>query len=162
MRGDMTQQVLQIVYDRFYNDGGVWPTLGYLERELNRQRGRTVDAVRIVQRIPATLLKPLPSRHHYPAPTERLVLTAEGIERCTGSGEDIENLITAVKWLAKMAERADLSDDQGEPGVRFTIRQLAEAVPLSSDADQNAVNRLVAILQSEGWVEDDGDTSGKQ
>jgi hypothetical protein len=52
MRGDMTQQVLQIVYDRFYNDGGVWPTLGYLQRELNRQSGRTIDAVRIVQRIP--------------------------------------------------------------------------------------------------------------
>jgi hypothetical protein len=161
MRRHMTQQVLQIVYDRFCSDGGVWPTLGCLQRELNRQSGNTVDAVRILQGIPASLLNSLPGTHHYPAPIERLVLTAEGIARCTGSGEDIENLVTAVKWSAKNLERADLSHVQGALGVRFTIRQLAEAVSLSPDSDQDAVSRLVVILQSEGLMQDDGDTLGK-
>jgi len=160
MRGNMAGQILQLIYDRFYDDGGVWPTLGYLQRALNRQSANRIDAARIVQRVPAALLKPLPSANGYPAPTERLVLTAEGIERCIGSGEDIENFIAAIKWLVKMAERADLSDDQGEHGLRFTNRQLAEAVSLSSGSDQNAVHRLVAILQSEGWVRSYSDTSG--
>ena len=60
MRRDMAQQVLQIVFDRFYGDGGTWPALGYVQRTLNRHSGSRVDAVRIVQRIPGTLLKPLP------------------------------------------------------------------------------------------------------
>ena len=158
MRRDMTQQVLQIVFDRFYGDGGTWPALGYVQRTLNRQSGSRVDAVRIVQRIPGTLLKPLPITAGYPRPTEKLILTAEGIECCTGSSEDIENFLTAVKWLAKRADRSDLSGNQGERGVRFTPSQLAEAVSLSLDTDQKAVSRLLAILEAEGWLIEYGGT----
>lgn len=158
MRRDMKQQVLQIVFDRFYGDGGTWPTLGYVQRSLNRQNGSRVDVVRIVQHIPVTLLKPLPIIAAYPRPTEKLILTAEGIERCTGSSEDVENFLTAVKWLARRADRSDPSGYLGERGVRFTESQLAEAVSLSLDADQKAVSRLLAILESEGWLIEDGGT----
>jgi len=161
MRGDMTQQVLELIYGLFYGSGGIWPTLGDLQRALNRRGNSGVDAVHLVQHIPAMLLKPVPCANAYPAPTEKLILTVEGIERCAGSGQDIENFIIAVKWLARRAERSDVSGDQGELGVRFTTCQLAEAVSLSLDADQDAVSRVVAILQSEGWVRDDGDTRGK-
>lgn len=160
MRGDRTQQVLQLVYDLFYGSGGTWPVLGDLQRALNHQGNSGMDAARIVQRIPATLLKPLSSTDGYPAPSERVILMAEGIERCAGSAEDITNLVIAVKWLARLAERSD-SGDYGERGMRFTTHQLAEAVSLSLESDSNSVSRLVAILLAEGWVQDDGGTRGK-
>jgi hypothetical protein len=159
MRGDKRQQVLQTVYDRFYGSGGTWPTLGYLQRTLNRQSNSNLDAVQIVQHIPKSLLKVLPPVNGYPAPTTKLILTIEGIERCSGSGEDIRNFIKAVTWLAGRADRFDLSSDQGERGVRFTSRQLAEAVPLSVSKDRKAVSRLLAMLRAEGLLVDDGDTS---
>ncbi len=56
MRGDKTQKILQLVYDLFYRSGGTWPLLGDLQRELNRQGNSGMDAARIVQRIPVTLL----------------------------------------------------------------------------------------------------------
>lgn len=155
MRGITTRQVLQLVYDLFYGNGGTWPSLGDLQRALNRQGKSSVDAARIVQRIPMTLLKPLSSAAGYPAPSERVILTAEGIERCTGSAEDIANLVIAVKWLARLAERCD-SEDYGERGMRFAAHQLAEAVSLSLESDRDSVNRLVAILLAEGWVQSDG------
>jgi hypothetical protein len=157
MRGDMTQQVLQVVYELFYSSGGTWPALGDLQRTLNRQGNGGVDAVWIVQRIPATLLKPLSSCEGYPAPTEKVILTAEGIERCAGSAEDVTNFVIAVRWLARLAERPD-SGGYGEPGIRFTTHQLAEAVSLSPESDPNAVSRLVAFLLAEGWVQGDGGT----
>jgi hypothetical protein len=159
MRGDKTQQVLQLVYDLFCGSGGTWPVLGDLQRALNRQDNSGVDAARIVQRIPATLLKPLSSTDGYPAPSEKVILTAEGIERCAGSAEDIANLVIAIKWLARLADRSG-SGDYSEPGVRFTTHQLAEAVSLSLESDPDSVNRLVAILLAEGWVKDDGNTRG--
>jgi hypothetical protein len=144
-----TRQVLQAIYDLFYGSEGAWPRLGDLQLELSRRYNRKVDAARIVRRIPATLLKPLRYTDDYPAPTERLVLTVEGIARCVGSGEDIENFVTAVRWLARRAERSD-STDPGKRRIRFTTRQLADAVSLSLEADPEAVHRLVAILQAEG------------
>jgi hypothetical protein len=161
MRGDMTQQVLQLVYDLFCGGGGTWPVLGDLQRALDRRGSSGVDAARIVQRIPATLLKPLSSTGSYPVPSEKVILTAEGIECCEGSAEDIANLVIAVRWLARLAERSD-SGDYGERGMRFTTRQLAEAVSLSLESDLNSVSRLVAILLAEGWVQKDGGTRGKR
>jgi hypothetical protein len=159
MRGDITQQFLQLVYDLFYGSGGTWPVLGDLQRALNRQGNSDMDAALLVQRIPASLLKPLSSRDGYPAPSEKVVLTGEGIERCAGSAEDIANLVIAVRWLARLAERSD-SEDYDERGMRFTAHQLAEAVPLSVESDPNSVSRLLAILLEEGWVQGDGDTRG--
>jgi hypothetical protein len=97
------------------------------------------------------LLKSFSSSVGYPALTEKVVLTFAGMERCSGSGEDIENTLTAVKLLSRRAEHADPSDEE-EPGVRFTISQLIDAVSLSLDSDQAAVSRLLAILESEGWI----------
>jgi hypothetical protein len=156
----MQQQVLQHVYDLFYGSGGTWPALGDLQRALNRQGNRGVDAAEIVQRTPTTLLKPLISTDGYPAPSERVILTAEGIVRCAGSAEDITNFVIAVRWLARLAERSD-SESYDQRGIRFTTHQLAEAVSLSLESDPNSVNRLVAILLSEGWVQDNGDTRGR-
>ena len=110
-----------------------------------------------MQRIPATLLKPLDNTGGYPVPSEKVILTAEGIERCAGSAEDVSNLVIAVKWLARVVDRSD-SEEYDECGVRFTIHQLAEAVSLSLESDPKSVNRLVAILLAEGWVQDDGGT----
>jgi len=105
-------------------------------------------------------LKPLSSTDGYPGPSEKVILTAEGIERCAGSAEDIVNLVIAIKWLARLAERPR-SGNYGKRGMRFTTHQLAEAVSLSLESDLNSVNRLVAILLAEGWVENDGGTRGK-
>src|ERR1035438_5318199 len=44
----------------------------------------------------------------YPAPTEKLILTIEGIERCAGSGEDIENFLITLKLLVRWTDRSDL------------------------------------------------------
>lgn len=160
MRGKTRQQVLQLVYDLFYRSGGTWPVLGDLQRALNHQGNSGLDVAWIVQRIPGKLLKPLGSAGDYPAPLEKVVLTAEGIKRCARSGEDIANLLIAVKWLARLAEHPS-SGDYGDRGMRFTAQQLAEAVSLSPESDQNSVRRLVEILLAEGWVQNDGGTQGK-
>jgi hypothetical protein len=153
-----TQQALQLIYDLFYGSGGKWPTFGQFQRALSRRAGPDADAARIVQRISVTLLEPPEGHNGYPAANTKLILTADGIARCTGSAEDIANLVTASRWLGRLVAHADLSSDAHGRGMRFTTRQLAEAVPLSLDSDQNAVSRLVAILQSEGWVQDDDRT----
>jgi len=151
------QQVLQTIYDLFHGSGGTFPMLGDLQRELNRRNGRSLDAARIVRRIPAALLKPVCYTDGYPAPTAKLVLTVEGIARCVGSGEDVENFVTAVQWLARLAGRSN-SAGQVERGIRYTAQQLADAVSLSMESDYEAINRLVAILQAEGWAQDGGST----
>jgi hypothetical protein len=151
----MIQRVLQIIYDSFYATGGKWPSRVYLERELNRQSDRrldVVDVVKILQHIPPALLKPVSGAAGDLAPAEKLVLTLEGIARCSRSRDDVENTLAAVKWLARRAEHPDLSDEQDQRGVRFTISQLAEAVALSVDSDQKAISRLISILESEGWI----------
>jgi hypothetical protein len=150
------QEVLQLIYDPFVGNGGRWPTLGDLQRALKRQGNRHVDAFEVVQRIPPTFLNPLSNVNTYPAPTEKLILTVEGIERCTGSGDDIENFLIALKLLVRWTDRSDLSGGP-EDGIRFTSQQLAEAVSLLTDADEQAINRLIAILCAEGLVQDGGD-----
>ena len=152
-----TQQTLQAIYDLFYDGGGMWPRLGDLQPELNRQGSAGIDAVRAVRRTPAALLKPMRSGNDYPAPSERLLLTAEGVARCAGSEEDVENFLTAVKWLAR---RAELFDPR-TPWVRFTTGQLAEAVSLPLEWDSKSAHRLLAILQAEGWLKEDGTTQCK-
>jgi hypothetical protein len=156
-----TQRVLQLIYDLFYGSGGVWPELRDLQRALNRQCHSGVDAGRIVRCIPATLLKPPRSVEDYPAHSERLILTAEGIERCAGSSEDVTNLVIAVKWLARLVGRSDSSSARGERGVPFTTRQLAEAVSLPLESDSGSINRLLAILEVEGWVQHGDNRRGK-
>jgi hypothetical protein len=160
MRGNTKQQVLQLVYDLFYQSGGTWPVLGDLQRALNHQGNSGLDAAWIVRHIPRTLLKPLGSAGAYPAPLEKVILTVEGIKRCSRSDEDIANLLIAVKWPARHAEHPS-SGDHGDRGMRFTIQQLAEAVSLSLESDRNSVCRLVEILLAEGWVQEDDGTQGK-
>jgi hypothetical protein len=157
MRGDMTQQALDLIYRLFYDSGGIWPTLRDLQRALKRQGHGNVDAFEIVQHIAAKFLEPLPNANTHPAPTEKLILTIEGIERCAGSGEDIENFLITLKLLVRWTDRPDLAGDPGEGGIRFTAHQLAEAVSLLTDADERAIHRLIAILRAEGLVQDDGD-----
>jgi hypothetical protein len=69
MRGDMTQQALDLTYGLFRDSGGTYPTVRELQREFNRQGNSGVDAVQVVRRIPLTLLKPLFSVNGSPAPT---------------------------------------------------------------------------------------------
>src|SRR5690242_7169879 len=104
MRGDTTQLALDAIYDLFRGVGGMHPSVGDLQHEFNRQGNSSLDAVQVVRHIPPTLLKPLPIAAGYPAPAERLILTVEGIERCAGSGQDIENFVIAIKWLARQAD----------------------------------------------------------
>jgi hypothetical protein len=151
-----TQQVLQLTYDLFYGNGGIWPSLGELQHALNRQSSKHVDASHIARRIPSKLMHPIHGSNGYYASNIKLILTADGIKCCTGSHEDIANLVTAAKWLGRRAERAGLPSDPGECGICFTAHQLAAAVSLSPESDEAAIGRLVAILQAEGWV-DDGD-----
>lgn len=157
MWGNRNQEVLQLIYDSFVGNGGTWPTLGDLQRALKRQGKRHADAFEVVQRIPLTFLNPLSNFDTYPAPTEKLILTIEGIERCSGSGEDIENFLITLKLLVRWTDRSDLAGGPGEDGMRFTSQQFAEAVSLLTDADEHAINRLIAILRAEGLVQGGGD-----
>lgn len=149
----MVRLILQLVYDLFYDAGGIWPPLADLQQALNRLGYDKVVAARIVQQIDAVLLKPLDSSIGYPPPTERLILTAEAIKRCANSAEDIANLLAAVRWLGRRMEQLHSTANQNERGMRFTTQQLAEAVPV--DLNSAALRRLVAILQAEGWIHDD-------
>lgn len=154
----MIRLTLQLVYDLFYESGGIWPTLAELQQRLNRLGHSNVVAARVVQQIDAALMKPLDSPNGYPAPIERLILTSEAIKRCSNSQEDIANLLTAVRWLGRRMEMEHTTTNQSEHGMRFTFKQLAEAVPV--DVDSASLHRLVAILQAEGWIHGDYATRG--
>lgn len=156
MRNDMAHQVPQLIYDLFYGSGGTWPTLAQLQRELDRRAYGNVDAALVVRHIPPAILRPLSSYDGYPAFTEELVITAEGIRRCEGSDKDITNFLKAVRWLGEQARYPDLTSGDRDRGMAFTVAQLAEAVSLSLDSDPGSVNRLLAILKAEGWVKEHG------
>lgn len=145
--------ILQLVYDLFRDAEGRWPTIADLQQELNRRGHNKVDAARIVRQIDAALLKPLNMVIGYPPSLQQLTLTAEAIKRCSNSAEDIANLLTAMRWLARRMEQLQEGVSQSEYGMRFTTQQLAEGVPL--DLHSAALKRLVAILQTEGWTHDD-------
>ena len=149
----MVRLILQLVYDLFYRTEGIWPTIADLQQELNCRGYSKINAVRIVQQIDATLLKPLDTLNGFPLPMTRLILTAEAIKRCANSAEDIANLLAAAKWLGRRMEQLHSAAGQSERGMRFTTRQLAEALPV--DLHSAALRRLVAILQAEGWTHDD-------
>jgi len=149
----MVRLILQLVYDLFYGAEGIWPTIADLQQALDRCGHGDVVAVRIVRQIDAALLKPLDTVNGYPPSLQQLTLTAESIKRCTNSAEDIANLLAAVRWLGRRMELLQATANQSERGMRFTIQQLAEAVPL--DLHSAALRRLVAILQAEGWTHDD-------
>jgi hypothetical protein len=149
----MVRLILQLVYDLFYGAEGIWPTIADLQQELNHRGYGKVGAARIVRQIEPSLLKPLDFSNGHPASTERLILTAEAIKRCANSEEDIANLLVAVKWLARRMEQLQATVNQSEYGMRFTTQQLAEAVPVRVGSP--ALHRLVAILQTEGWIHDD-------
>jgi hypothetical protein len=153
LRKAMVRLIFQPTYDLFYDAEGIWPTLADLQQTLDRRGYGNVVAVRIVQQIDAALLKPLDFSNGHPPPTDRLILTAAAIKRCTNSGEDIANLLAAVRWLGRRMEQFHAPADQRERGMRFTAQQLAEAVPL--DLNSAALRRLVEILQAEGWIHDD-------
>ncbi len=153
MKKATVRLILQLVYKLFRHAEGIWPTIADLQQALNDAGYYEVDAVRIVQQIDVTLLKPMDTPSGFPLPMTRLTLTAEAIKRCANSAEDIANLLTALKWLSRRMEQLHSAADQSERGMRFTIQQLAEAVPL--DLHSAALRRLVAILQAEGWIHDD-------
>jgi hypothetical protein len=152
------KQALDLIYRLFRNSGGTYPTVSDLQREFD-ELGVDVDAARVVQRIPAKFLKPLSSAPKYPLPDERLILTAEGMAQATGSLRDMKNYVASIQWLARRADRPVTPGDQGKRGMQFTIRELAAAVSLSLDSDRDAINRLIAILEAEGWLLDNGDAS---
>lgn len=153
--------VLQRIYGLFDGAGGRWPSLRELKLALIHDGIDDVDAVRIVRHIPPELMKPLSHRNGYRAMHEELVLTAEGINICMGSFEDIDNLVSATRWLARWVERADLPSGQPESGISFTFQQLAMGVPLSLDTDSHAIGKLLALMEAEGWVQvDDGTQVG--
>jgi hypothetical protein len=149
------QQALDLTYRLFRDSGGTYPTVSDLQWEFD-ELGIDVDAARVVQRIPARFLKPLPSTPKYPLPDERLVLTAEGVAQAAGSLRDMKNYVASIRWLARQADRPVAPGDQGKRGMQFTIRELAAAVSLSFDSDRDAINRLIAILDAEGWLLDNG------
>lgn len=148
----------QLIYDSFSGGGGKWQTLGELQQDLTRHVGANVDAARIVRRIPATQLKPLSTSNGYPAADEELILTAEGIDKCAKSGEDIANLLAAVRGLGRQLTHSDLPRDQRGRGARIAMSQLAAAASLPMHPNPSAVGRLAKILESEGWVEEADDT----
>jgi hypothetical protein len=162
MWGAKRQQALNLIYRLFRDSGGIHPTIGDLQQAFDDQGDGDVDAARVVQRIPAKFLKPLSSSPDYPRPDERLMLTAEGISRAAGSSTDMGNYVASVQWLARRADRRGRSGEQSGHGMQFTTRQLAEVVPLSLDSDRRAFNRLIAILEAEGWLLDDDNTSAER
>jgi hypothetical protein len=149
------QQALDLIYRRFRDSGGTYPTVSDLQWEFD-ELGIDVDAARVVQRIPVKFLKPLSSAPKYPLPDERLIPTAEGVAQAAGSLRDMKNYVTSIRWLARQADRPVAPGDQGKRGMPFAIRELAAAVSLSLDSDRDAINRLIAILEAEGWLLDNG------
>lgn len=154
------RRTLQLVYDLFYGSGGVWPSVGRVQQVLDHQGGCAIDVSRVVRRMPTRVMRPLHDSGGYIPASAELVLTAEGVARCTGSQEDITNLVIAVKWLARRMKHAALSGAPDLYGAYFTISQLAAAVSL--EPDRTAVNRLAAILQAEGWIQHGNGTHSKR
>ncbi len=149
MADEIELEVLQIVYNWFREHGGEWPTFDYVERWLNRYRQR--DAAEVVLHIPPAYMKPMRYIDGRPAPEEPMVLTLAGVKRCQGSGDDVDNFVSAIQWIIPEEERYDPGKKR-ERRMPIAPRELADALRLPLASDANSVNRLMALLHSEGLV----------
>ena len=90
-------RVVQAAYDGL-RASGTWPKFGEIDRQLDRG-SRRLDAGRIIQDIPASVLQPLgtPAAAGLESPMR---LTIEGVAVCKDSADDIDLFVRAVRWMA--------------------------------------------------------------
>jgi hypothetical protein len=152
------REALHVIYTKFRERGGEWPTFDDFHRHVIRYWQADADAARVVRQIPAKLLNPMSGMSYEPDPEEKLVLTIAGVKYCGGRHcDDVTNFLAAIQWLAEKLEHYD--PPRGERrAMPVTAGQLAAELSLPLSADPNSINRLVALLEAERLVRDDGYT----
>jgi hypothetical protein len=141
--------VLQIVYSWFREHGGEWPTFDDVERRLYRYW--KLDAAEVVPHIPSPLMRPIRYIDGHLASDEKIVLSLAGVKCCRGSDDDVDNFVSAIQWIVQEEAGYD-PGDKLERRMPIVPRELAEALRLPLASDPNSVNRLMALLCTEGLV----------
>lgn len=152
MQKKIVQEILQIIYNSFRENGGTWPTFDHVERILNRYA--KTNAVAILNRIPSTLIKPIELTDGRPSPTGQIILSVEGIAVCRGSDDDVSNFIAAVQWMVRRESNYDSAPPRASSGVPLSAAALAEDLAMPLVSDPKSIDRLIALLRAEGLVSD--------
>jgi hypothetical protein len=144
------QKTLQVVYRRFFERGGQWSNFDYIQRWLKRYA--EIDAGKIIQSIPETLLKSVDGPDGKPDPLAPMVLSVEGVACCYGSDDDIYNFMAAVKLMAQRYWEYDPPEDKAGCGIPITVEELIVGLALPVTSDPNCAERLIALLEAEGLI----------
>jgi hypothetical protein len=156
LRADI-RDALRVIYIKFRESGGEWPTFDDFHRHVTRYWQPDTDAARVVRIIPERLLNPLSSISEYPDPEEKLVLTIAGVKYCWGRRcDDVINFTAAVRWMAEKLEHYDPPRGESSRTMPFTAEQLTAELSLPVSADPNSISRLIALLKAERLVRGDG------
>lgn len=151
-------RVVQAVYD-YFHETGTWPRFGEIDRRLDRGR-RRLDAGRIVEGIPGSILQPLGSPPaaslEYP-----MRLTLEGVARCAGSDDDVALFLRALRWMARQERQFQPATASEGAGARADSQQFMRGLKIAKRRTLD-VQRLGAILMVERWGWISGGTSPDQ
>lgn len=140
-------RVVQAVYDSF-RELSTWPKFGEIDRQLRRSR-RPLDAGRVVQDIPDTVLQPLggpPSAStDYP-----MRLTLEGVAQCKRSEDDVDLFLRALRWMATRERRFVPAAGADTTMAAADSQQFMRAMKIQRTR-MNDVQRLGRLLMVERW-----------
>jgi hypothetical protein len=139
------RRVLQAVYDRF-RELCAWPTFGDLDRQFARGRNR-LDAGRELERIPSLFVIPLGTAAAF-APDVPVKLHLEGVALCSNSGDDLDLLFHALRWMAVRQSKPDPAASTSAPTV--SAEQFRSSVKIAKSR-MCGVQRVGAILAVEQW-----------
>ncbi len=140
-------RVVQAAYDGF-RERCAWATFGEIDRLFATGR-RRLDVGQVMQTIPNTVLIPLGAPLSIAAGVP-LQLRLEGIACCSGSEDDIELSLRALRWMAKQERKPIPPDADGATVAMVTSDQFMRALRLPKSRSCQ-VRRVGAILLLEQW-----------
>jgi hypothetical protein len=145
-------RVVQAVYDQF-RELGTWPRFGEVDRMLDRGP-RRLDAGKVVQDIPKSILQPLGSS---PAssPEYPMRLRLEGVAQAKGSADDVSLFLRSLRWMALQERKFKPTEASATAAATVTSDQLMRAMKIPKRRVSD-VSRLGAVLFVEQW----GSTGG--
>ncbi|WP_328851277.1 hypothetical protein OG994_25945 [Micromonospora globbae] len=137
---------VQVVYDQL-RERGAWPTFTQVDRVLDRQYG-IEDAQAELAGLPAEYLPRSWSRAIF-SDTDEVRLTLRGVAACTNSKDDLQFLVSFLRWAAER-ERADESDGQVVvSSVEFATHA---GLPLDADAQDDDRAELPEVAEARARV----------
>lgn len=137
---------VQVVYDQLHQRGE-WPTFTQVDRILDRQFG-IEDGQAALAALPAEYLPRSWSRAIF-SDTDEVRLTLRGVAVCANSQDDLQLLVTFLRWAA---EREQTDENDGQVVVSSVEFAEYAGLPLDADAQDDEPSESSEIADAHAWV----------